>query len=75
MNVKCHKGKIISISQVPRNNQYAVDVEFANGLITSYKKQLDYKQEMQGTADIVTTDLRLFQRIFNQIRSLFDNLK
>lgn len=68
------EGIVTSISQIPRNNQYAVNVEFKNGLITSYKKQLDYKQEMQGTADIVTDDLRLFERIFNQIRSLFDNL-
>ena len=69
------EGTVVSISPIPRNGQYSIDVEFPDGLYTSYRKQLAYKQEMQGTADIITDDLRLFQRIFNQIRSLLDNLK
>jgi HlyD family secretion protein len=66
-------GKIKSISLVPNQNTYVVDVEFPNGLKTSYNKTLDYKPEMQGLAEIVTEDLRLLERIFNQLRSLLKN--
>ena len=33
------------------------------GLETSYKKQIPFQQEMTGTADIITEDLRLIERI------------
>ena len=67
-------GKIRSLSLVPNQNNYVVDVEFPDGLKTTYNKELEYRPEMQGLAEIVTEDLRLIERIFNQIRSLFNNI-
>ncbi|MBN8702325.1 MAG: HlyD family efflux transporter periplasmic adaptor subunit [Bacteroidetes bacterium] len=69
------EGKIVSISKVPRNGQYLLDIELANGLMTTYHKELEFKQEMAGAADIVTDDLRLFERIFNQLKSVLDKIK
>ena len=66
-------GKIKSISLVPNKDNYIVDVEFPDGLNTTYNKVLDYKPEMQGLAEIVTEDLRLLERIFNQLRSILNN--
>jgi multidrug resistance efflux pump len=67
------KGLVESISLVPENENYTIILSLPNGLTTSYKKQLLFKQEMSGTAEIITEDLRLLQRIFDNIRNLVDN--
>lgn len=62
---------INDISLVPNNNHYVLTVMLPRGLQTTYHKTLDFKQEMQGTADIVTEDLRLIERFFFQFRYIF----
>ena len=32
---------------------------------------IDFKQQMQGSAEIITEDMRLLERLFNQLRALF----
>ncbi len=64
------KGKIKCISEMPQKEVYAVEVELPDHLTTSYHKQLDYKEEMQGTADIITEELSVFDRIFYQLRKI-----
>ena len=49
---------------------YFVDVELPQKLITSYNKEIDFKQEMQGSAEIITEDLRLIERFFYQFREV-----
>jgi HlyD family secretion protein len=63
-------SKINSISLIPRENQYTVDAILPSPLITSYKKTLDFHQEMQGQAEIITEDIRLLERVFYQIRKV-----
>jgi len=36
-------------------------------------KKLTFDREMQGTAEIITKDLRIIELVFNQFRSLLDN--
>lgn len=67
------EGYVESISLIARDDQYLLEVSLPHGLTTTYKKTLAFKQEMQGTADIVTEDLRLIDRIFNQIRAVFSD--
>lgn len=66
-------GEIALISPISRENQYSVTVSLPDGLHTSYNKNLEFKDEMQGSADIITEDLRLLQRLFNQVNSLLKN--
>lgn len=66
------EGTVESISPVPRNGMYSIRAKLDNGLRTTYNKDLELKTEMQGSADIVTDDLRLIERIFNQFRSVFN---
>ena len=47
------------------------EVEFPNGLTTNYNKQIKFSQEMQGSAEIITEDIRLIERLFNPIKALF----
>jgi len=65
------KGKINSISLTPDSeNNLLIDVKLINGLETSYRKEIDFQQEMSGTADIVTEDLRLIERLLYQFRDI-----
>lgn len=64
------EGTIRSISKVPEDQKYSLDVDFPNGLMTNYGIELDFAQQIEGQAEIITEDLRLLQRIFNPIRSL-----
>jgi HlyD family secretion protein len=65
------EGKIKSISLIPLDNNYMAEVEFPNGLTTNYNKQIKFSQEMQGSAEIITEDIRLIERLFNPIKALF----
>ena len=44
---------------------------FPNGTKTSYKKQIRFQQKMSGTADNITEDLRLTERVLYQFRAAF----
>lgn len=65
-------GKVKSVSLIANEENYLVKVELTNGLKTTYNKELNYTPEMSGTAEIITEDLRITDRIFNQFRKIFD---
>lgn len=66
------KGKVQSISLTPdKDGNLLIDVSLPNKLETSYQKEIIFQQEMSGTADIVTQDLRLIERLLYQFRDLF----
>ena len=66
------KGKIKAISLTPdKDGNLLMDISLSNGIETSYKKQIVFQQEMTGTADIVTQDLRLIERLLYQFRDVF----
>lgn len=67
------RGIVASISLTPRNDEYLVRVDLPDGLVTTFNKTLEYRQEMHGTALIVTRDVRLITRIFNEFRYLFSS--
>ena len=63
-------GKVKSISLTPdQEGNYLIDVELPS-LKTTYKKDIEFKQEMQGTANIITEDLRLIERFFYQLKNI-----
>lgn len=66
------KGEIKNISLVPdKDGNLLIDVILPKGLQTSYKKQIPFQQEMKGSAEIITEDLRLIERILYQFREMF----
>lgn len=65
-------GSINKLSVLPVNNFYRVEVRLDKGLITNFNKKINYTPEMTGTAEIITEDLRLFQRFIKNFRQLFD---
>lgn len=81
VNIELHKypshsygklvGKVASISFVPRNKDYAVEVVFPDGLVTSGGKKIDYEIGMSGKAEIVTSSRSILNRVFSPIMQLF----
>jgi multidrug resistance efflux pump len=66
------EGKIKNISAIPdKDGNLLIDVSLLKGLDTSYDKKIEFQQEMTGTADIITEDLRLLERLLYQFRDVF----
>ena len=63
-------GSITSISEIPNENKYFVTIELPQKLITSQNKTIAFKQQLTGTTEIITEDLRLLERFFYQFRKL-----
>ena len=69
------KGEIKNISLVPdKDGNLLIDVALPKGLKTSYNKQIAFQQEMKGSAEIVTEDLRLLERILYQFKNIFEQV-
>jgi len=64
------RGVVSRLSEVPNQNNYIVEVTLTSGLLTNYKKQLHFDQEMAGTAEIITEDMRLLERTISPLRSI-----
>lgn len=64
-------GKVKSITLVPGgDSNYRIEISLENGLLSTHKKQFDYKPDMTGTAQIITKDLSILERIFYQFKQL-----
>jgi len=64
-------GKVSSISFVPNNKMYAVDINFPDSLVTTAGKKLKYELGLKGAAEIITSNRSVLSRIFSPIFSLF----
>lgn len=69
------KVEIRNISLVPievkeGEKAYMLEVEFPEKLTTTYGKELKFSQDMAGTAEIITEDLRLLDKFINPIKSV-----
>lgn len=68
------EGRLESLSQVPESTQkgefYTAEIFFPQGLTTNYKKVLPFQQELQGSAEIITKNLSLFDRLISPMKSV-----
>jgi multidrug resistance efflux pump len=62
------RGVVKSKSLVPSGDAYIIEIELPNGLKTLYGINLEFNQNMQGSAEIITKDVRLLQKIVNPLR-------
>ena len=82
VNIKCSsfphmeygmvQGKVESISLVPEENFYAVEISLPDSLITNYGKVLNFTQNMSGEGEIITRDLSVMDRIMNPVRAILE---
>ncbi len=66
-------GEIDAITALPNNNKYRLLIALPNGLKTTYNVELAFKEEMLGVGEVLTKELSLFDRIFNELRSIAQN--
>jgi len=64
------EGKVLSMAPSTDVKTYRMVVALPNGLKSSYHKDFVCKSEMAGSAEIITDDMRLFERAFYGIRKL-----
>lgn len=65
-------GEVENISVSPNaNNNYFVYISIPNGTKTSYNKILPFNQELIGSAEIITENLSVAERILYKIRGVF----
>jgi HlyD family secretion protein len=64
------QGTVKTISLVPNENNYAIEVNLTNELTTNTKQTLDFTGELTGLAEIITDDRSLFSRIFSPLKYL-----
>jgi HlyD family secretion protein len=57
-------GKIEYINSIPSDSGYLSKVTLPDGLVTNYKKQLQYRNGLFAQADIITENTRLLERFY-----------
>jgi multidrug resistance efflux pump len=71
------QGIVENISLVPQASKdgdyYLLEMSVNDSLSTTYGKKLTMKQEMQGSANIITEDRRVVERLFDKWRDLMKN--
>ena len=65
------RGIVSNISVVPSGDSYTLEINFPNSLMTTYGIDLPFHQEMHATAEIITEDLRLLERLFMPLKKVF----
>ncbi len=66
-------GEVEYISTVPNEQGYEMGISLPENLTTNYEKPIQFRQEMQGTARIITEDKSLLSRLLNKIISAMKN--
>ncbi len=63
-------GVINSLADISTKGVYLAKVDLPKGLLTSYSIKVEFIPEMEGTAEIITDDLRVLKRLFIQFNKL-----
>ena len=66
-------GEVGRIATVPSEQGYELEISLPHDLKTSYGKLIPFRQEMQGTARIVTEKRSLLERVLGRILAAFES--
>lgn len=66
-------GKVSTISLVPDEKGYIVEIVLNEGMVSSYSEQLKLVQEMEGTAEIITKKMRMIYRFINPLKMILND--
>ena len=64
------KGRVLSITRLPNEDLSRIEVEMPQNLETNYGIPIKINRQLNGTAEIITDDIRLIQRFLNPVNSL-----
>ena len=65
------KGTVSKIYPLSKGNAYSVEVTLDKGLVTNQGKTLEYYQQMEGEAEIITENRLFIGRLFDKILSIW----
>lgn len=65
-------GEVSSLSLLSNEGVYVATISLGQDLVTSYKRKLTFTGELTGTAEIMTDERSLLERLFDPVRSLWD---
>lgn len=66
-------GTLSYIASVPNKDGYEVEINLPEGMKTSYEKELEFHQEMEGVARVITEERSLLMRILEKIKAAFED--
>jgi HlyD family secretion protein len=66
-------GNVGEISLLAHEDNYRIDVILPQDLTTTYHKKLVFSPEMSGTAEIVTENLSIMDRVFYPFKSILNH--
>jgi multidrug efflux pump subunit AcrA (membrane-fusion protein) len=61
------RGKVTSVSSIAIDTAFSVEISLSNGLTTNINKKLPLQPEYLGTAEILTDEKNILQRLFEKI--------
>jgi HlyD family secretion protein len=67
------RGTVKSVAEIPLEEGFVAEVSLPNDLRTSRGQRLTYKLGMTASAEIITKDQRLLERIFNPLVAVLHN--
>lgn len=67
------RAKVRRLSLIPQQEAYYIELDLVDGMETTYGRVLPFAQELPAQANIITEDRRLLARLFDQLRSLWEN--
>lgn len=65
------EGIVDRIAMLPNGSEYRIEVGMPNGMMSTHGEVLKFNPEMQGTAEIITEDKRVIERIFESFLKVF----
>lgn len=60
-------GKVGTVSTVALDTEYSMEIHLTNGLATTNHKQILPQPQLTGTAEVLTDDMNILQRLFDKI--------
>ena len=63
-------GYVQSVSLVPEQDGYIIEIRLEKGMLSSYSEHLKLVQEMDGTAEIITREMRMIYRFINPLKTI-----
>jgi multidrug resistance efflux pump len=65
-------GVVNLISLVPEKEGYIIEINLNEGMVSSYSERLKLVHEMEGTAEIITSEMRLINRFINPFKMILN---
>jgi multidrug efflux pump subunit AcrA (membrane-fusion protein) len=63
------RGSISNVSAVALDTAYAMDIQLANGLLTTAHRQIPSQPQLPGIAEVLTDDKSIMERLFYSLRA------